>query len=189
MRHNLLEALIGLVVLIFTGYFLIFAYKSGDLESSNGYNLFAKFDRIDGLIVGSNVNISGVKIGKVSSIEIEPRSYQAKVFINISHKITIPSDTSAEIVSESLLGGKYITLIPGISTKPLKPNSRIIKTQSSVNLESLLTKFVFNSDKTSVNNPTPNTTSAANSPSTPNNISNDNNINAVNKNLPLMVVN
>jgi len=142
MRNNLLEAIIGAAVLVVAGFFLVYAYSAGQ-KSIPGYILQAKFDRIDGLNSGADIKISGVKIGIVQKLEIDPDTYQATVFMTIRNNIKVPEDSSAEIASESLLGGKYIAIIPGGSDQDLKPNGQIIRTQSSVSFEGLISKFLF----------------------------------------------
>lgn len=142
MRNNLLEAIIGAAVLVVAGFFLFYAYSSGQ-KSIPGYILLAKFDRIDGLNAGADIKISGVKVGIVQKLEIDSDTYQATVAMTIGNNIKIPDDSSAEIASESLLGGKYIAIIPGGSEQFLKPNGLINRTQSSISFEGLISKFLF----------------------------------------------
>ncbi len=142
MRNNLLEAIIGAVVLIVAGLFLFYAYSSGQ-KSIQGYTILAKFDRIDGLNSGADIKVSGVKVGIVQKLDIDPNTYQATVAMTIRSNIKIPTDSSAEISSESLLGGKYIAIVPGGSEQFLVPNGLINHTQSSISFEGLISKFLF----------------------------------------------
>jgi phospholipid/cholesterol/gamma-HCH transport system substrate-binding protein len=142
MRHNLLEAMIGAIVLVVAGAFLYFAYESKQKVPS-GYTIYASFDRIDGLNVGSDVRVSGVNVGVVQSIELDPKSYQAKAALRIRKHVVIPADSSIEIASESLMGGKYVGIIPGGSEKDVQPNDVVTNTQSSVSFEGLIKKFLF----------------------------------------------
>lgn len=144
MRHNLIEAILGAVVLVVASYFLIFAYAAGSHRMEKGYTLKAKFDRIDGLSPGNDIKISGVRVGTVDKIDVDTQSYQAIVHLNIKDSIKIPNDSMAEIVSESLLGGKYIAIVPGISTDMLNANEQLAKTLSAVNFETLISRFLFN---------------------------------------------
>lgn len=147
-RHNIIEAIIGAVVLVIAGFFLVFAYTSGQGGVIRGYPLEARFDRIDGLTVGGDVKIGGVKIGNVQSVSIDPETYLAKVTLSIRDDVKIPMDTVAEIISESLMGGKYIALVPGGSETYLGAGQNISHTQSSVSLEALIGKYLFsNADK------------------------------------------
>jgi phospholipid/cholesterol/gamma-HCH transport system substrate-binding protein len=105
--------------------------------------LSAEFDRVDGLNAGSDVKIAGVKVGSVVSMRIDPQSFQAQVTMRVQPGLRLPTDTSAEVQSEGLLGGKYISLVPGGSERMLGEGGRITETQGSVSLESLLGRFIF----------------------------------------------
>ncbi len=143
MRNNLLEAIIGAAVLVVAGFFLFFAYSSGQKNLPKGYILYANFERIDGLNIGGDVKISGVKVGTIKSMEIDPATYQAKVGVQIREDIKVPDDSSAEVASESLLGGKYVAVVPGGSERFLAPAGFITQTQSSISFEGLISKFLF----------------------------------------------
>jgi phospholipid/cholesterol/gamma-HCH transport system substrate-binding protein len=105
--------------------------------------LRAKFDRIDGISNGADVRIAGVKVGSVTDNRIDPQSFSAELTLRIDRSLRLPADTSAEITSEGLLGGKYVSLVPGGSDRVLADNGRITETQGSVSLESLLGRFIF----------------------------------------------
>lgn len=143
MRSNVLEAVIGAVVLVVAALFLSFAYRSDTTHGKNGYELTAKFDRIDGLVLGNDVRVSGVKVGNVEDISIDPTTYMAVVRLSVKNDIQLPTDTIAEIISESFMGGKYVALVPGGADENLKPGDVISYTQSAVSLESLIGKFMF----------------------------------------------
>ena len=98
---------------------------------SAGYDLTARFDHIDGLTLGSDVKIAGVKVGSVTEQSIDPKTFQAIVGVRIDGAIKLPKDSSAEIVSDGLLGGKYLSLTPGGEDDNLKPGGRISITQSA----------------------------------------------------------
>jgi phospholipid/cholesterol/gamma-HCH transport system substrate-binding protein len=147
MSKNFVESIVGLLVLITAFCFLYYAYSTTMIisDSSAGYRLFAKFDRIDGLNVGSDVKISGIKVGKIISQDLDPKTFQAILQLNIVKDLKLPTDTSAEIVSNGLLGDKYVALVPGSENEFFIDKSTIEFTQSSVSLESLIGKFMFNS--------------------------------------------
>jgi phospholipid/cholesterol/gamma-HCH transport system substrate-binding protein len=146
MSRNIVETLLGLVVFLVAIGFLVFAYHSGSIEKDyDGLRVFAVFSKVDGIATGSDVRISGVKIGKVSSLKIDPESFNAVVELSVDKRFEIPSDSSAEIISGSLLGDKYISITPGASEDHLKNGGRIAYTQPSVNIESLIAKFMFGS--------------------------------------------
>lgn len=141
----MIEAVMGAVVLFIAGFFLVFAYNSSKSTLVKGYNLIAKFDRIDGLNSGADVRLGGVKVGSILTSSVDSHTYQAIVTFSVQNDIKLPKDTSAEIASESFMGGKYLALVPGGSADVLKANEEISLTQSSVSIEGLLSKFLFNS--------------------------------------------
>ncbi|MBN8531569.1 MAG: outer membrane lipid asymmetry maintenance protein MlaD [Alphaproteobacteria bacterium] len=143
MRANHIETVMGLVVLAVAGGFLTFAYKSSHVSTQGGYTVSAKFDSVDGLGTGSDVRIGGVKIGTVSDIRLEPDTYKAAVSLGLAKDVKIPADSTAAIVSDGLLGSKYLSITPGGDEKNLKNGEVISYTQSSVNLEQLIGKFMF----------------------------------------------
>ena len=143
--RSLAELAAGAIVLVVAVVFLAYAAtNSGRSTTGTGMTLNARFDRIDGLAPGSDVRIAGVRVGSVTQERIDPQTFLAVVTMQVDPGLKLPDDTSAEITSESLLGGKYIALVPGGSDKDLRDGSEISITQSSVSLEALLGKFIFN---------------------------------------------
>ena len=142
-RRNVAEVLAGLVVLIVAAGFLAYALATSGAASTPGYPLKAEFDRIDGLTSGSDVRMAGVKVGSVLATSIDPKTYLAVVQFTLQKDIQLPTDSSAAIASQSLLGGKYLSLVPGGSEKMIPPGGSVTITQGSVSLEDLLGKFIF----------------------------------------------
>ena len=148
-KRSLAEILTGFVVLAIAASFLGYAVTStGRSLSGAGMNLTAKFDRIDGLGQGADVRIAGVKVGQVVAQRIDPESFLAVLTLRVDAGLKLPHDTSAEISSEGLLGGKYVALVPGGDTRILRDGSEITITQSAINLESLLGRFIFSAGET-----------------------------------------
>jgi phospholipid/cholesterol/gamma-HCH transport system substrate-binding protein len=143
MTRNLLETLLGAVVLIVAIVFLIFAYDSSQVGGGDGYELIARFDRVDGLEKGSDVRISGIKVGSVIDQTLDPESFRAEVVFTVRDDVELPLDSSAAVVSNGLLGGKYLQLVPGGELDVLKPGEEITLTQSAVNLEDLIGQAIF----------------------------------------------
>ncbi|PHK94033.1 outer membrane lipid asymmetry maintenance protein MlaD [Pseudoroseomonas rhizosphaerae] len=144
--RNIAEILTGAVVVLVAAVFLAFALGQSGRSlggGSGGITLSAKFDRIDGLTPGADVRIGGVKVGSVLEQRIDPQTYLAVLRLRVDSGIAIPEDSSAEITSESLLGGKYVALVPGGSETMLRDGQEIGITQSAVSLESLLGRFIF----------------------------------------------
>lgn len=147
MKTNLLEVIMGAVVLVVCAVFVIFAYSTSQWKAVQGYEIIAKFDRIDGLTQGSDVRLSGVKVGTIKAIRLDPTTYQAVVHITLPPQVTLPKDSAAEITSESLLGGKFLALIPGGDDETIPEGGEITHTQAAVSLESLIGKFIYNAQE------------------------------------------
>ena len=143
MGRNLVETLLGAVVLVVAGLFVVFAYSTTNVRPVRGYEVIAKFDRIDGLTTGSDVKLSGIKVGTIVEQKLEPETYLAVVRMSIESSIKLPADTVAQVASEGLLGGNFIALVPGGDDKMIPAGGVIKFTQSPVNLVQLLGKFIF----------------------------------------------
>jgi phospholipid/cholesterol/gamma-HCH transport system substrate-binding protein len=147
MKGNGLETVLGAVVLVVAALFLFFAYNSSQLRAVKGYELLANFEHIDGIRDGSDVRVSGIKVGSVVEAKLDPKTFLATVRMSVEPSVKLPDDTVAEIVSSSLLGDKYMSLVPGGSDKDLPAGGRIKFTQSSVSLEHLIGQMIFSPPK------------------------------------------
>lgn len=143
MKRNIVETIFGAIVLILAGVFLAFSYRAADIESKAGYQVNARFSELGSLNTGSDVRISGVKVGTVAQIELDPVLYLAKVTLNLDEDLELPTDTAALISSEGLLGGSFLALEPGASEDMIKDGGTISYTQDAQNLERLLGQFIF----------------------------------------------
>ena len=143
MSRNILETLLGAVVLIVAVGFLVFAYRSSQVQQNGGYELIARFDKVDGLEPGSDVLISGIKVGSVLDQSLDAETYRAEVRFSLREDVRVPADTSAAVVSNGLLGGKYLALVPGGDIEMLEPGGEVTLTQSAVNLEDLIGHMIF----------------------------------------------
>lgn len=144
MKGKILETLTGFIVLVIAALLLAYAYVHEKKSDLKGYPLFVRFEKADGLVVGSDVKVSGIKIGRVETLSMDTDTFEAVAKIILQEGVYIPKDSSAAIVSESLLGGKYLSLTPGGDDEHLKPGGQIHRAQSSIVLESLLSQMVFN---------------------------------------------
>jgi phospholipid/cholesterol/gamma-HCH transport system substrate-binding protein len=142
-RRSIAEIGTGAVVLLVAAGFLGYAVANTGRAGTAGTLLNARFDHIDGLGAGSDVRLAGVKVGTVNTTHIDPQTYQAVVSFSVTAGLALPTDTAAEVTSDGLLGGKYLSLAPGGATTMLKPGQTITITQGSVSLEQLLGKFIF----------------------------------------------
>jgi phospholipid/cholesterol/gamma-HCH transport system substrate-binding protein len=143
MRKNFAEIAMGAVVVLAAIGFLTYAVGHSGRSTGGGYTLTAAFDRIDGLAQGADVRVSGVKVGTVESQALDFQTFQAVLTFRIDRRVKLPDDSSAEIQSESLLGGKFVALVPGGSDKVIAEGGRIRLTQSALNLEQLIGRFIF----------------------------------------------
>lgn len=143
MRRNMIETVMGAVVLAVAAFFIVFAYSKAEVGTVDGYEIRARFDRIDGIRPGSDVRMSGIKIGTVTSSTLDPKTYLAVVRMNIRNDIKVPDDTSIAVSSDGLLGDKFLALSPGGSDGMLKPGGEILTTQGSIDLMSLVGQMIF----------------------------------------------
>lgn len=143
MQRRYSEIIAGFAVIVVAVAFLGFAFSRTKTTGQGGYQLHAQFGAIGPLQVGSAVKIAGVAVGRVIKTELDPRTYAAIVDFTVSSHVKVPKDSSAAIESASLLGSDYLSISPGGSDTMLKPGGAITATQSAINIESLLGKFVF----------------------------------------------
>ena len=138
-----LELAVGLFIIagiLCLGYLSI---KLGRMEimGEKGYEIYGVFSNIGGLKVGSSIEIAGVNVGRVKSIVLD--DFQARVVLNFPKDLPIQEDAIASIKTRGLIGEKYIEITPGGSEKVIKPGDRIRETQPAVDMEELISKFVF----------------------------------------------
>lgn len=144
MNSTKLETLVGaIVVLAALGFFVFAAKASGFGGGMGGYHVSAQFDNVDGVAVGSDVRVAGIKVGTVVGQHLDPKSYQAQIDMVLQPQIQLADDTSAKITSEGLLGSKFVALEPGGADGKLIEGSVISYTQGSVDIWSLISQAMF----------------------------------------------
>ena len=144
MKQNLMETAVGaLVIAIALGFFIFMYSTTGVGKGSGGYHLTAKFKNVEGINVGSDVRMSGIKIGSVTSQTLDNKSYDAVLTFAIDPAIKLPDDSTAKITSEGLLGGKFIALEPGGSETLLSDGGTITYTQGALDLWALVSDYMF----------------------------------------------
>lgn len=138
----------GLVLAVAVG-FVAYAGKTTGLTDggSQDYTLSASFRSADGVSVGTDVRLAGVKVGRVRALELDPETYRARTVFTVREGIDVPDDSAVSISSEGLLGGNYVEILPGGSPFHFEPGDEIEFTQGAVSLISLLNKFVSGSDE------------------------------------------
>jgi phospholipid/cholesterol/gamma-HCH transport system substrate-binding protein len=144
MKQDRLEILTGFIVILVAGFFLWYALHHLEHQKNKGsYEVFATFSDVDGLTAGSNVRLSGVKVGTISKIELNPQTYLATVHIELEPSLQIPTDTVAAVSTQGLLGDKYLSLEAGSDDEKIQPGGSIVNTQSSASIEHLLGQVIF----------------------------------------------
>lgn len=143
MARKLPELITGFAVIVIAAVFLVFALRGAGQISDGGYPLKAQFASIGGLTVGADVKIGGVIVGHVAEERLDPVTYAAIVKLAMNNNIKVPDDSSAAITSDGLLGGVYVAIAPGGSNTMLAPGQSFPVTQSAINIEDLLGKFIF----------------------------------------------
>ncbi|MEM8554294.1 MAG: outer membrane lipid asymmetry maintenance protein MlaD [Pseudomonadota bacterium] len=143
MSHNVTEVAVGGAVLAVAAGFLFYMMSStGSVGASAGYDLNATFRSAQGVSVGTDVRMAGVKIGTVTDMALNPTTFRADTTISIQEGIELPDDTALVISSEGLLGGNFVEVLPGGSPFNLEPGDQVTETQGAVDLISLMMKFV-----------------------------------------------
>ena len=154
MKNSTVETLIGALVVIIAFGFFLFAYNtSGKGEHSAGYRVSAEFDNVEGVNVGTDIRMAGIKIGTVTAQALNPDNFQAVVTMAIDPNIKLADDTSAKVTSEGLLGAKFIALDAGGSETKLAEGGVINYTQGAVDIWSLISQAMF--DKSGAKTPEP----------------------------------
>ena len=143
MRRSTLDMAVGVFVLVGILALGWLSIKLGRVElfSGGGYTITADFPTVGGLKTGSTVEIAGVEIGRVDGITLS--DYQARVIMSIKSGVKLQEDSIASIKTRGLIGEKYIRINPGGSEKIIKANGRITEVEPPVDIEELLSKYVF----------------------------------------------
>ena len=143
MSENRLEIAVGGVVLaVAVGFAVLLAQSTGLSGSSSSYPILASFRSAEGISVGTDIRLAGVKIGTISDLKLNSETYRAESILSVRNDVRIPDDSALAVASEGLLGGSFIEVIPGASFDYLEAGDEIIDTQGSVSLIQLLLKFV-----------------------------------------------
>ena len=143
MHRNVIETVMGGVVLLVAIGFVVVAFQGSSVTQGEGYQVVAEFDNASGLSPGSEVRMSGVKIGSVRSQTLDPQTFFAVVTMDISQSVQLPRDTSARILADGLLGASFVSLEPGGEDDSIPPGGQITFTQGSINVVDLLGRFIF----------------------------------------------
>ena len=143
MGRGIVETLMGGVVLSVALFFLFIAFNTTVPSNSNGYKVNAKFLKVGGIEIGSDVRISGVNVGSITSQYLDTNTYEANLILLINQNIKLPIDTQAKIVGDGILGSKYIDLIPGKESKFIEDGEFISNTRDYISLEDMIGDIIF----------------------------------------------
>jgi phospholipid/cholesterol/gamma-HCH transport system substrate-binding protein len=143
MAESTTEVLVGGAVLAAAVGFVIYAGQlTGYSTGAGAHEFSASFRSIEGVSVGTDVRMSGVKVGTVTSLDLNPETFRADARFTVADRIALPDDSAIVVSSEGLLGGNFVEILPGGSLFNLEPGAEIVDTQGSVSIVSLLLKFV-----------------------------------------------
>jgi len=151
MERSTLDLWVGIFVVAGIAALVVLAFKVGNLSTYNvseSYSLQANFSNIGGLKAQASIKSAGVLVGRVTSISLDTKQYEAKVLMSIDSRYQFPKDTIGKILTSGLLGEQYIGLDPGGDTVMLKSGDEIKQTQSAVVLEDMIGKFLYNKAET-----------------------------------------
>ena len=143
MKRGAVETILGALVLVVAVGFVVLGARAIDVQSDGGYELSARFLKVGGLERGSDVRISGVKVGSVIERELDAENFEAVVTFSVRSDIALPADTEAGVTAEGLLGGKYLRLFPGQSEETLSAGQEISRTRDYQALEDTVSEIIF----------------------------------------------
>ncbi len=143
MNKKPVETIMGIVVIFVAAFFLYFAYQVSDLQVVKGYDINARFLKVGGLNVGSDVRINGIKVGTVIAQSLDPEDYVADVKLSISCNTQLPKDSVVSIVSDGLVGNKFIKIEPGKSKEFLQNGDTVANTKDFKTLEDMVGEIIF----------------------------------------------
>jgi phospholipid/cholesterol/gamma-HCH transport system substrate-binding protein len=142
MADSAVETAIGAAVLAVAAGFIAYAAQFADLGASGTYEVTASFRKAEGLGVGGDVRISGVKVGAVRAMGLDPETFEALVTLSIDRAVSIPEDSAATIASDGLLGGAHVAIQPGGAEFAIAPGGEIAITQSSISILDLIGRAI-----------------------------------------------
>jgi phospholipid/cholesterol/gamma-HCH transport system substrate-binding protein len=142
MNGNIVETLVGAVVLAVAAGFLWFAVGRADVGSVSGYELSARFQNINGINVGSDVMVGGIKVGTVVNQHLDAKSFEAVLIISVRDDLQLPLDSSIRIATAGLLGGNFLTIDPGADEEMMTAGDEFEFTQSAIDLSDLISRAV-----------------------------------------------
>jgi phospholipid/cholesterol/gamma-HCH transport system substrate-binding protein len=146
-KHEIKHILLGMMVVAATVIFFFFSYQSGPEGTASGYMLSGRFNATDGIAVGSDVVLTGIKVGQVTAREYDSKKQNVLVEMTFRDDIKIPGESTVSIVSDGLLGAKYLKVEPGGSENNMNSGDEFEFVQDSIPLVELLEKIVVEAEQ------------------------------------------
>lgn len=143
MKNSTVETLIGTAVVVIAAVFFLFAYTASGEGGGGGYQVSAEFDNAEGINVGTDVRMAGVKIGTVVAQTLNYENFQALITMTVDPQLKLTEDTTAKVTAEGLLGSRFIALEPGGAETLLADGGVITSTQGAVDIWSLISQAMF----------------------------------------------
>ena len=143
MHRNMAETVMGGVVLIVAAVFLYFFLTTAQVKSVQGYRVGATFSKVGGVLPGADVRVSGINVGSVAAVDLDPKTYLAIVTMTIRPDVKLPKDSVVSIASSGLIGGNYIRIKPGSATDYLAAGEAIAKSEDFKTLEDQVGEIIF----------------------------------------------
>ena len=133
------------VVGLLAAIYLTLSLGGTPWSSADSYNIRARFNDVTGLREGSAIRVSGVKVGVVSKLELDRETFAVWAYMNIPNWLILDDDSIAPVITDGLIGDKYLSVLPGRSGIPIEPGGDLYETESAVDLEGLIKNFAFGS--------------------------------------------
>ena len=143
MGRNIMETALGGAVLLVAVGFVVFVLRTADRAPTAGVEVTARFLRVGGLSSGSDVRISGVKVGTVTDRRLDPETFEAIITLTVSPTVQLPIDTEVIITNDGLLGGKYLRLVPGTAEEKVSAGGELRNTRDFRSLEDTVSEIIF----------------------------------------------
>jgi phospholipid/cholesterol/gamma-HCH transport system substrate-binding protein len=140
-QNNIAETIIGAIVVAVAVGFLVFTYNRTGSGSLSGYEINARLPKVDGLSIGTDVRLAGIKIGSVSDMTLDPKTYLVTVHMNVREDIKIPADSSVMVTSSGFLGSQYLSITPGGDDKKMAAGEFFESAQGSIDVMGLVNRF------------------------------------------------
>jgi len=140
-QNNVAETLIGAVVIAVAIGFLAFAYMRTGSGSLSGYEINARLPKADGLSVGTDVRLAGIKIGTVTDLTLDPKTFLVTVHMSIRNDVKLPMDSSVLVTQAGFLGGQYLSITPGGDDKMMTAGAFFENAQGSIDVMGLVNRF------------------------------------------------